>query len=932
MSYSVNEDMGAGSVGSAIGVSDPDEGDVISLETIPKDGKFSVSRTSTTDDDGNVSYFAQLSHKGGAPNALDHETEPTIHFIVRADDDWEGRDYLRVTINVADVNEAPKRTDMELEDVSVVENATMEVDVSGLWTDEDEIDSDRLSITALVANPFVAEVTVNAQNMAVIMAQEPGETDVTLTARDSAGHMVHETFTVKVTSNNVPTVANAIDDMEINVSEIVTIDVSDVFADEDGGDVMVTGVEVSDEDVVLAVLTKDNTSLAVIGRSAGEAEVTVSAADTSHAYVSDSFMVTVSEEASSSAPRVARELGDVTVTADVEELLAIGDVFEGDSLSYQTLNSDPSIATLSLDGDSLKIMGHDVGSTQVSLIATNDSGRSSIAMFAVLVETMPTAVGTLPAVVLEVGAETFLVDFADSFIDRDGDTLSYDVSIPDDHFIDWRMANTTLLITALTRGSSEISIIASDPAGRSATQSFAISVGDNQIRAIAEQSLAGFGRAMLTSVTDAVGDRITSDTKSSDMSFKSWVKSLAKRYTTPLTQGPTASSVLTSSSANPLDSLTAAPKTFAFGFGDGGQGSWSVWSQTDSQSLDNQSYNVDTNSLYLGVDMKATDKLTLGLAVSRNSGEGSFEFGTADRTMANDMTTVIPYASFAPTAKSQVWTLVGVGRGTTEVGGGTADDSSALSMRLLSVGGRHELKQSGPWSLALRGDYATAQLNTASGADLSSDLDATVNRVRAGLESSVVINTSRGTVTPFADIGLRNDGGTDLSGTGVEIAGGVRLAMKTFTLEAKGRTLAMHSAQSYSEDGFSLKATMNPSGDGSGLSFSVAPRWGANANSTDAMFSDGQKFVQNVYGNASDQQAIAARVGYGLFVANDDFLITPYVDYDQGGLSSTKMLVGTKVSSSRFQALNLELAVGGEEERMTGSRGAVAGIEATLSF
>ena len=442
VSFSVNETMGAGSVGSAIGVSDPDEGDVINLETIPKDGKFGVSRTSTTDDDGNVSYFAQLSHKGGAANALDHETEPTIHFIVRADDDWEGRDYLRVTINVADVNEAPERTDVELEDVSVVENSTMEVDVSGLWTDEDEIDSDRLSITALVANPFVAEVTVNAQSMAIIEAHEPGETSVTLTARDSAGHTKTETFMVKVTSNNVPTVANAIDDMEINVSEIVNIDVSDVFADEDGGDVMVTGVESSNEDAVLAVLTKNNTSLAVIGASAGMSTITVSAADTSHAYVQDMFDVTVSEEASSSAPRVARELGDITVTADVEELLAIGDVFEGDSLSYQTLNTDPSIATLSLDGDSLKIMGHDVGSTQVSLIATNDSGRSSIAMFAVLVETMPTAVGSLPAVVLEVGAETFLVDFADSFIDRDGDILSYDVSIPDDHFIDWRSCPT----------------------------------------------------------------------------------------------------------------------------------------------------------------------------------------------------------------------------------------------------------------------------------------------------------------------------------------------------------------------------------------------------------------------------------------------------------------------------------------------------------
>ena len=918
VAFSVNEDMAPGTVGTPIGVSDPDEGDNIILSTIPADSKFAVSNV-----DGNAVISLSAAN-------LDHETEPSVHFIVKADDEWEGRDYLRVTINVADVNEPPTRTAMAMDDVSVVENSSMEVDVSMLFADEDEIDSGRLQITALVANPFVAEVMVNAQNTAIISGGEPGMTDVTLIARDSAGHQVTETFSVTVTSNNVPMVANAIADMEIGVSEIVNIDLAGVFSDADGGDVIVMGVESSNEDAVLAVLTRNNTRLAVIGAAEGMADVTVTAADSSHSYVSDTFMVTVSADSSGSAPRVARELSDVTVTADVAELLEIGDVFEGESLSYSTLNSDPSIATMSIDGDQLSIMGHDVGSTQVSLIATNDMGRSSIAMFVVLVETMPTAVGTLPAVVLEVGADSYLVDFGTAFEDRDGDELSYDVSITDAAFIDYQVADTMLWLTALSRGSSDVTITASDPAGRSATQSFALTVGDNQIRAIAEQSLAGFGRAMLTSVTDAVGDRITSDTKSSDMSFKSWVQSLAKRYTTPLQNGPQASDVLNSVS-NPLDSL--APRSFAFGFGDGGQGSWSVWSQTDSQGIDGEAYKVDTNSIYLGLDMQATDKLTVGLAVSRNSGEGSFEFGSAMRNMQNDLTIVIPYASYAPTAKSQVWTLAGLGRGTTDVRGGLDSDSSELSMRLLSVGGRHELATSGRWSLAVRGDYATADLTTASGADLSSDLNASVNRTRAGFEGSMKFNTSRGTVTPFADVGLRKDGGTDISGTGLEVAGGVRLALKTFTLEAKGRTLAMHSAQSYREDGFSLKATMNPSGDGSGLSFSVTPRWGANASGTDAIFADSTELVRSVYGNASDSQAVSARVGYGLRVSNEDFLVTPYVDYDQGGLMSrTKMLVGTTVTSSRFTNLKLNLAAGSEQEQLTGESGAVAGIEATLRF
>ena len=186
----------------------------------------------------------------------------------------------------------------------------MEVDVSGLWTDEDEIDKGRLSITALVANPFIVKAVVDAQT--VFTANDLGLTSVTLSVRDSAGHTMTETFMVKVTSNNVPEDANAIEEMTINEPEIKTIEFSDVFKDKDGGDVMVSSTGVSNKDAVLAVFTNDNTNLAIVGR----------------------------------------------------------------------------------------------------------------------------ATGSLPVVVLEVGSETFLVDFVNSFIDRDSDVLSYDVSVLEYHFSD----------------------------------------------------------------------------------------------------------------------------------------------------------------------------------------------------------------------------------------------------------------------------------------------------------------------------------------------------------------------------------------------------------------------------------------------------------------------------------------------------------------
>lgn len=925
VSYSVLESMQKGTVGQPIGVSDMDEDDTIMLSTIPENSKFGVSM---------VKGDAVLSLK--AAN-LDYETEPTVNFIVKADDQWEGIDYLRVTINVSDVNEKPTRSKVMPKDVTVVEDAMMDMDVSDLFEDQDAIDKGRLAIRALVSNPFVADVVVDARGMAMITGKEPGSTDVTLTATDSAGGTATATFEVTVTSNNAPTVANAIDDMEIGKSEIKTLDISKVFTDADGTDVMITGVTVDDESIALAVLTDNNMSLAVIGRAAGMTDITLMGEDESGSKIEDEFMVTVSAEASSSAPRVVKNLSDLTVTADVAELIDVSEVFEGEGLSYRTMVMDPSVLSATIEGHNLSVMGQNPGGSDVSVIATNDSGRSSIATFGVSVETMPTAVGTLPAVVLEVGANNYLVDFSDAFVDRDGDALSYEVSVEQGNFIDWKVSHTTMLITAISRGSSEIVITASDPKGRSADQRFAVEVGDSNIRAIAEQSLAGFGRAVLMSATDAIGSRVTSDTKNSDLSLKSWVKSLAQRAiknAMPTEAASATSNLLSSASTQSSDTglNLASPTSFNFGFGDGGKGSWSVWSQTDSQSLDGADYEVDTSSLYLGVDMKASEKVTLGLAVSQNIGASEFSFGSAERDMNNELTTVIPYVSYEPTAKSQIWTMVGAGRGTTEITGGLDNDSSSLSMNLLSVGGRHQLASSGRWSLAARGDYSMARLSTDSGADLSSDLSASVNRVRAGFEGTIDVQTARGTITPFADVGLRRDGGTDLSGTGLEIAGGVRVAMKTFTLEAKGRTLAMHSVSDYSEEGFSLRATMNPTGDGSGLSFSIAPRWGANVESTNSIFGNQNDSMQTMYGTSSAQSAIAARIGYGMLVSNDHFLVTPYVDYDQSNYSGAKVLLGTEITSSKYSNLKLEMAVGSEEERMTGKSGELVGINATLSF
>ena len=64
-----------------------------------------------------------------------------------------------------------------------------------------------------------------------------------------------------------------------------------------------------------------------------------------------------------------------------------------------------------------------------------------------------------------------------------------------------------------------------------------------------------------------------------------------------------------------------------------------------------------------------------------------------------------------------------------------------------------------------------------------------------------------GMVTWFGQVAVRQDGGDGETGGGAEVTGGLRYdSSGRFGLEAKARMLAMHAADEYEENGFSVSA------------------------------------------------------------------------------------------------------------------------------
>ena len=270
--------------------------------------------------------------------------------------------------------------------------------------------------------------------------------------------------------------------------------------------------------------------------------------------------------------------------------------------------------------------------------------------------------------------------------------------------------------------------------------------------------------------------------------------------------------------------------------------------------------------------------------------------------METTLTTILPYFSYEPVdGKTSVWGVVGRGSGDAEsTVVNAAAETSDLSFDLYMFGGRREFAKAGTLQLAFRGDAAFANLTTAEGSGAIDGLEAGVNRVRAGIEGSFSVDTGGGgKVTPFGEVAFRNDGGDGQTGNGVEVAGGVRVDTNSLTLEARGRFLATHSADDFSESGVSVMLNFHPSSDESGLSFSLTPQWGVSSESRGAIWTNtAQNLSAAPYGNAlgvSNGLTLNSKLSYGFELNHGKYMLTPYVDVQDTGYYGKTVMVGTEL-------------------------------------
>ena len=360
----------------------------------------------------------------------------------------------------------------------------------------------------------------------------------------------------------------------------------------------------------------------------------------------------------------------------------------------------------------------------------------------------------------------------------------------------------------------------------------------------------------------------------------------------------------------------------AFGSGQAGGGAqsrqrWTVWGQVDQQAFGGARspaarYDGNLQTAYVGVDARLSERWLAGVAVARSRGDGDWNFGSSTGRLTTNLTSVQPYLRWSD-GGTTIWATAGGGSGTAEnerLRYGLQEESD-LGLQLGLVEARRRLATvGGGVELQLRGDASWARLTTAAGDELIDSLEVDVQQLRIGIDVSRPMRTAGGTlVEPFGEVHARHDGGVGLTGVGLEVAGGLRVARGVFRVEGMGRLLALHAADDYREHGGAVTLSVGDGARQPGLTLSLSPRWGAPATASDALWQD-QLFhrAPGTPGARHDERALDARVGYGLPIRSGG-LLTPFGIYGQsqygrrvqvGLLLSRLGPLGLEVSGERY--------------------------------
>ena len=272
--------------------------------------------------------------------------------------------------------------------------------------------------------------------------------------------------------NRPPVVTGTIPAHTVVVGQTVTLDLSEYFEDPDGDALSYIAVTGNAE---LAVVSVSGSAARVTGVARGTTTITVAASDPDGLTARQSFAVTVpnrAPDAVGTIPDLELFKGD-TARIDLSAYFTDPD---GDALAYEVATTDGDVATAALDGDTANVGAVSAGMATITVTASDPDGLTARQSFTVTVPNRaPEAVGTIPDLELFKG-DTARIDLSAYFTDPDGDVLAHEVATTVGDVATFAVEHNTLAVSAVTGGTTSVTITATDDGGLSAKQSFSTRV------------------------------------------------------------------------------------------------------------------------------------------------------------------------------------------------------------------------------------------------------------------------------------------------------------------------------------------------------------------------------------------------------------------------------------------------------------------------
>ena len=300
-----------------------------------------------------------------------------------------------------------------------------------------------------------------------VTALAKGTTTVTVTATDPGGLSATQTF-LSMVPNRSPEPVGTVPDETVEVGDPVTADLSPYFTDPDGDALRYTARS-SNRRVARVSVSGSVVTITAVAK--GTANVTTTATDSEGLSATQTFESMVpnrSPEPEGTIPDETVEVGE-PITVDLSAYFTDPD---GDPLTYTARSSNTSVARVSVSGSVVTITAIAKGTANITTTATDNEGLSATQAFESAVPNRsPEPVGTIPDETVEVG-DPVTVDLSSYFTDPDGDPLSYTARSSNTRVATVSVSGSTVTITAVARGTADITITATDPEGLSATQTF----------------------------------------------------------------------------------------------------------------------------------------------------------------------------------------------------------------------------------------------------------------------------------------------------------------------------------------------------------------------------------------------------------------------------------------------------------------------------